>query len=99
MFYFIAIIAAFSMICVLAWTLPNLSTDPAGMATGAGESATQPGDSPPSRLESLEGVLSTQLVAREITPGQYRRAVEGLAARDDERHPMNVPREIGPADA
>nr|BFE71868.1 hypothetical protein GCM10020092_051690 [Actinoplanes digitatis] len=35
MFYFIAIIAAFSMICVLAWTLPNLSTDPAGMATGA----------------------------------------------------------------
>lgn len=49
--------------------------------------------------ESLEGVLAAQLVAGEITRGQYRKAVEGLAARDDERHPLTVPPETGPADA
>jgi hypothetical protein len=41
--------------------------------------------------DSLEGVLVAHLMRREITPGQYRRAVEGLAARDDRRHPMSVP--------
>jgi hypothetical protein len=47
--------------------------------------------------ESLEGVLVAQMMAGEITRGQYRRAVEGLAARDDERHPMAIPPELGPA--
>ena len=54
---------------------------------------------PVPRPESLEGVLVAQLMAGEITRDQYLKAVEGLAARDDERHPLAVPREIGPADA
>ncbi|WP_436532549.1 hypothetical protein [Actinoplanes sp. HUAS TT8] len=41
--------------------------------------------------DSLEGVLVAQLLSSEITPAQYRRAIEGLAARDEQRHPMSVP--------
>lgn len=51
-----------------------------------------------SRPESLEGALTTQLMSGTITCGQYVRAMEGLAARDDERHPLAVPPELGPAD-
>jgi hypothetical protein len=56
------------------------------------------GEIPVARLESLEGVLVAQLMAGEITRGQYQRAVEGLAARDEDRHPLALPPEIGPAD-
>lgn len=45
--------------------------------------------------ESLEGVLVAQLSAAEINRHQYVRAMEQLAARDDERHPLSVPPEIG----
>ncbi|MEU7906134.1 hypothetical protein [Actinoplanes sp. NPDC049118] len=99
MFYFIAITAAFALICVLAWSLPGLSTEPARTAAGGDTSARQPGDSAAGRPESLEGVLVAQLVSGEINADRYRRAIEGLAVRDDERHPMAVPPEIGPADA
>ena len=47
--------------------------------------------------ESLEGVLVAQLAATEITRAQYTRAMEKLAARDDERHPLSVPPEVGGA--
>ncbi|WP_127509070.1 hypothetical protein [Actinoplanes solisilvae] len=43
------------------------------------------------RPESLEGVLVAQLVADEITRGQYHRAMAKIAARDDDRHPLAVP--------
>jgi len=59
----------------------------------------QTGGVPAARPQSLEGVLVAQLLAGEITRGQYLAAVEGLAARDDERHPLAVPPETGPADA
>jgi hypothetical protein len=59
----------------------------------------QPDCPPVARPQSLEGVLMAQLVAGEISGSQYRRAVEGLAARDEERHPMAVPPEFGSADA
>ena len=39
----------------------------------------------------MEGVIVAHLMRREISAEQYRRAVEGLAARDDQRHPMSVP--------
>ncbi|GIF13829.1 hypothetical protein [Actinoplanes teichomyceticus] len=42
---------------------------------------------------SLEGVLVAQLIRREITPAQYRHALGRLAERDDQRHPMSVPRD------
>jgi hypothetical protein len=40
---------------------------------------------------SLEGALASQLLAGEITPTQYQRALARLAARDDERHPLSLP--------
>ncbi|MEU4619318.1 hypothetical protein AB0G04_04955 [Actinoplanes sp. NPDC023801] len=41
--------------------------------------------------ESLEGVLCTQLMDGEITRRQYLRSMAGIAARDEERHPLSVP--------
>jgi hypothetical protein len=41
--------------------------------------------------DSLEGALVAQLGAGEITRPQYLRAMERLAARDDERNPLVVP--------
>ncbi|MFC4069324.1 hypothetical protein [Actinoplanes subglobosus] len=41
--------------------------------------------------ESLEGVLCAQLMDGEITRRQYVRSMAGIAARDEERHPLTVP--------
>jgi hypothetical protein len=49
------------------------------------------GHAEPSAPSSLEGVLTAQLIAGEITRGQYLRALAQIAARDEERHPMAVP--------
>jgi hypothetical protein len=51
----------------------------------------------PDGPESLEGALVNQLATGAITRGQYARAMEQLAARDEERHPMSVPPEVGGA--
>ncbi|MEV4703011.1 hypothetical protein [Actinoplanes sp. NPDC049316] len=48
---------------------------------------------------TLEGALVVQLVAGEISRPQYVHAMEKLAARDDERHPLAVPPDNGPAAA
>ncbi|MFI1991766.1 hypothetical protein [Actinoplanes sp. NPDC020271] len=61
--------------------------------TATPEPAGDPAVAGQTRPDSLEGVLVSQLIRAEITPQQYRRAVEGLAARDDQRHPMSVPRD------
>jgi Na+-transporting methylmalonyl-CoA/oxaloacetate decarboxylase gamma subunit len=45
------------------------------------------------RPETLEGVMVAQLSAGEISRRQYLRAMERIAARDDERHPLTVPRD------
>ncbi|MEV0901993.1 hypothetical protein [Actinoplanes sp. NPDC049802] len=45
----------------------------------------------PATPTSLEGVLAVQLLGGEITRPQYLRAVELIAARDEERHPLTVP--------
>jgi hypothetical protein len=52
-----------------------------------------------SRLESLEGVLVAQLASEGITRRQYLRAMERLAARDDERNPLLVPPDAAPPEA
>jgi hypothetical protein len=52
---------------------------------------------PVARPESLEGTLTAQLASGEITRRQYVRAMEQLAARDEERHPLSVPPEVGDA--
>jgi hypothetical protein len=49
------------------------------------------------RTESatLEGLLAAQVMSGQISRRQYRRAVAGLAARDDERDPLALPPEAG----
>ena len=47
----------------------------------------------PAVPETLEGVLARQLLDGEITGPQYRRAVQRLAERDADRHPLSVPGE------
>ncbi|MEU4561231.1 hypothetical protein AB0F72_22840 [Actinoplanes sp. NPDC023936] len=37
---------------------------------------------------TLEGILAGQVVRGEISQRQYLRALENLAARDEERHPL-----------
>ncbi|MDY7090017.1 MAG: hypothetical protein SYR96_33605 [Actinomycetota bacterium] len=49
--------------------------------------------------QSLEGVLVRQLGSGEINRRQYVREMEKLAARDDERHPLVVPPDLGSAAA
>ena len=56
------------------------------------KSAPSPGDKP----ESLEGVLVAQLGAGHISRRQYLRAMEWIAARDEQRHPLAVPPDLGP---
>ena len=48
--------------------------------------------------ESLEGVMVAQLGTGEISRRQYVRAMERIAARDEERNPLGVPKDIGSAD-
>lgn len=51
----------------------------------------------PARLpDTLEGVLSGQRLTGEITCPQYVRAMERIAARDERRHPLTVPRDCRP---
>ena len=39
---------------------------------------------------TLEGILTGQLLSGEISQRQYLRALESLAARDEERHPLTL---------
>lgn len=45
---------------------------------------------------SLEGVLATQLIGGAISRAQYLRALEQIAARDEQRHPLAIPRDESP---
>lgn len=75
----------------LADARPSAGPRSAGRSPAAGAE-------PAPRPESLEGVLVAQLMAGEITRSQYLKAVERLAARENERQLPAVPPEIGPAD-
>ncbi|WP_221327565.1 hypothetical protein [Actinoplanes sp. L3-i22] len=59
--------------------------------------AARPAPRGPERApDSLEGVLATQLLSGEISGPQYVRALERIAARDERRHPLSVPRDCRP---
>lgn len=49
--------------------------------------------------QTLEGVLTRQLVTGEITGPQYRHAMASIAVRDADRHPFEVPRDVNPPEA
>ncbi|MCA2211588.1 hypothetical protein [Jidongwangia harbinensis] len=46
--------------------------------------------------QTLEGVLSRQLMTGEITGLQYRNAMASIASRDAARHPLDVPSQTDP---
>jgi hypothetical protein len=75
----------------------TLRETPHGVARAANRSDPPPLDR--SRPDTLEGVVVDQLIDGLITPRQYRRAMEHLAASDDKRHPLAAPPEFGSADA
>ena len=68
----------------------------AGKPSGA-QVAAQPRAAELRSPESLEGASVVQLAAGEITRGQYQRAMEQAAARDEDRHPLTIPPETGSA--
>jgi hypothetical protein len=99
--FLVLFLATVVTICLLGvWSLPNMVRD---ARVRRSYHPVQPRESrsaaAPAKPESLEGVLVEQLVAGTIMPAQYRHALEGLAARDEERHPLTVPPETGSADA
>jgi hypothetical protein len=58
------------------------------------------GDCPPDHSpQTLEGVLTRQLVTGQISGPQYRHAMANIAIRDAERHPLEVPPEVNPPEA
>jgi len=97
MVFLILFVATVATVCLLTvWSWPNLAEDAQARRD---DRPAQPGPAPATKPESLEGVLVAQLMAGELSTAQYRHAIEGLAARDDDRHPLAVPRENGPAAA
>jgi hypothetical protein len=70
--------------------------DVAGKPAGPG--APQPAV-PDRSPQTLEDVLTRQLVAGEITGPQYRHAMASIASRDAERHPLEVPPDANPPEA
>jgi hypothetical protein len=75
------------------WSLRDAGDGPADPAAPGHVSTPQ--RSP----ETLEGTLTLQLVAGEITGPQYQHAMAAVAARDAERHPLEVPPEVNPPEA
>ena len=90
-----------SVVTAYVWmVVPRFKESPGGPRStsrpehGAGSTAASAGDV--AQPESLEGVLVAQLGSEEITRGQYLRAMERVAARDAERHPLAVPPDVTP---
>jgi hypothetical protein len=83
---------------VVAWPeIRRAAHDATGKPAGPGDpgAASAPHRSP----QTLEGILTLELVAGEITRPQYRHAMATIAARDVERHPLAVPPEVTPPEA
>ncbi|BCJ48310.1 hypothetical protein GCM10010168_77640 [Actinoplanes ianthinogenes] len=59
--------------------------------------ASPPAGDPPTRATTLEGALTAQLVRGEINRAQYQRALERLAAREAEKHPLSAPEKGDPS--
>jgi hypothetical protein len=76
------------IVVVTAWSAVKDADKDA--ADGTAEAEAVPVPAVP---ETLEGVLARQLLEGEITGPQYRRAVQRLAERDADRHPLSVPSE------
>jgi hypothetical protein len=99
MLFALMLLAALITACVVGawldirWAVRDSRRKPAGQ--NAPDAASAPDRSP----QTLEGVLARQLVADEITGPQYRHAMAAIAARDAERHPLEVPPDVAPPEA
>ncbi|MEU8233202.1 hypothetical protein AB0C12_26785 [Actinoplanes sp. NPDC048967] len=82
-------VAMVVFLVVTAWSAIREGTaeDEAASGRGAGQAREV------AKPETLEGVLVRQLLDAELSGPQYRRAMQRLAERDAERHPMTVPPE------
>ncbi|MET8154391.1 hypothetical protein ACIBSW_35600 [Actinoplanes sp. NPDC049668] len=86
---FVACTCAYTIWLIVQDTSPDPEARPAHEQIGPAAAGSRP------EPGSLEGVLVAQLVAAAITRRQYVREMERVAARDDERHPLAIPPEIG----
>lgn len=88
---FVAVLMTVMVAClaVAAWSAikEEANDDKARSAPDSGRAREAP------KPETLEGALVRQLMKREISGRQYRRAMQGLAERDDDRHPLTIPPE------
>ena len=92
------VLGVIAAVVVTMW--PNIRRAVQDAAGGpAGQSAPGGAPAPQRTPQTLEGLLTIQLVAGEITGRQYRHAMATLAARDAERHPLEVPPEVTPPEA
>ena len=97
MLFVLLLMVGLIMACaVAAWSnLRWLSDADKRADLGAAGAASAPDRS----AQTLEGVLAGQLMAGEITGPQYLHAMATLAARDAERHPLEVPPDFTPPEA
>jgi hypothetical protein len=90
----LCVVLVTACVCAL-W--PSFGGSPNGVGPAGNRSEALATDR--ARPDTLEGVLVDQLIDGLITPREYVRAMEHLAASDDKRRPLAVPPEFGPTDA
>lgn len=84
----LALLVALIATCVYAWPKFRRAEAPP---------PPPPAPVPSGRVpQTLEGELLRQLMTGGITRTQYRNAMVTLAVRDNERHPLRVPPDVGP---
>ncbi|RSM68079.1 hypothetical protein DMB66_14295 [Actinoplanes sp. ATCC 53533] len=88
---FVAMLTMVMVAClaVAAWSAikEEEKHDKAGSASESAQAREVP------KPETLEGALVRQLMEREISGRQYRHAMQRLAERDVDRHPLSIPPE------
>jgi hypothetical protein len=88
---FVAVLMTMMVAClaVAAWSAvkEEANDDKARSAPDSAQAREVP------KPETLEGALVRQLMEREISGRQYRHAMQRLAERDVDRHPLTIPPE------
>jgi hypothetical protein len=96
MLWTLLVVAGLVAVCAVAtWQTIRLAVrETSGRPVGPG--APGASSAPDRTPQTLEGILTLQLVVGEITGPQYRQAMAAIAARDAERHPFDVPPDANP---
>jgi predicted metal-binding membrane protein len=97
MLWALLLLASLVAVCVVAaWPTIRLAVRET-MGKPAGPGAPGASSAPDRTPQTLEGILTLQLVVGEITGPQYRQAMATIAARDAERHPFDIPPDANPS--